>query len=108
MAHLPRDVDHRPALMQQQRAERMPQRVRRRLRHPAAEAAVQELTVLEAEDTLAFIARRREQDPVIDAFENAPLDDEPITRKKSWASDEARETYRRGETKRDRSSVHLL
>jgi hypothetical protein len=60
--------------------------------------AVEELTQLETEDTLAFIARRRKQDPVIDAFENAPLDDEPITEEEELAVEEAREAYRRGET----------
>jgi hypothetical protein len=41
--------------------------------------AVEELTELEAEQTLAFIARRRDRDPMIEAFENAPYDDEPTT-----------------------------
>src|SRR4051812_35043698 len=34
--------------------------------------AVEELTELEAEQTLAFITRRRDHDPVAEAFENAP------------------------------------
>jgi len=60
--------------------------------------AVEELTELEAEQTLAFIARRRERDPVIEAFANAPLDDEPFTAEDEQALEEARAAYRRGET----------
>jgi hypothetical protein len=41
--------------------------------------AVEDLSELEAEQTLAFIARRHERDPVIEFFENAPEDDEPST-----------------------------
>ena len=41
--------------------------------------AVEDLSELEAEAALAYIAQRRERDPVIEAFENAPLDDEPVT-----------------------------
>ena len=37
---------------------------------------------------------------MIEAFENAPLDDEPITEEQELAVDEAREAYRRGETGR--------
>jgi hypothetical protein len=37
------------------------------------------LTELEAERMLDVIARRRERDPVIAAFEDAPIDDEPTT-----------------------------
>jgi hypothetical protein len=39
--------------------------------------AVEELTELEAKQTLAFLAGRRAHDPMIEAFENAPYDDEP-------------------------------
>jgi hypothetical protein len=60
--------------------------------------AVDELTELEAEETLAFIARRRDLDPVIEAFENAPIDDEPFTEEDERALEEARAEYRRGET----------
>jgi hypothetical protein len=60
--------------------------------------AVEDLSELEAEDTLAFIARRRERDPVLEAFENAPIDDEPFTEEDERAVEEAREAYRRGET----------
>jgi hypothetical protein len=60
--------------------------------------AVEDLSELEAEDTLAFIARRRERDPVLEAFENAPIDDEPFTEEDERAIEEAREAYRRGET----------
>lgn len=60
--------------------------------------AVEELTELEAEDTLAYIARRRERDPVLEAFDNAPLEDEPITEEEERAVEEGREAYRRGET----------
>jgi hypothetical protein len=60
--------------------------------------AVEELTELEAEQTLAFIARRRERDPVIEAFENAPIDDEPFTDDDERALEEARAEHRRGET----------
>lgn len=60
--------------------------------------AVEQLSELEAEDTLAYIARRRERDPVIEAFENAPLDDEPLTEDEERAIEEGREAYRRGET----------
>jgi hypothetical protein len=59
---------------------------------------VDELSELEAEQMLELIARRRERDPVIEAFENAPIDDEPITEEEERAVEEAREAYRRGET----------
>ena len=60
--------------------------------------AVDELTELEAEETLAFIASRRERDPIVEAFENAPLDDEPFTEEDERALEDGREAYRRGET----------
>lgn len=60
--------------------------------------AVEELSELEAEDALAYIARRRERDPVLDAFDKAPLDDEPVTDEDEQALAESREAYRRGET----------
>lgn len=60
--------------------------------------AVEDLSELEAEDTLAYIARRRERDPVFEAFDNAPLDDEPVTEEEERALEESRAAYRRGET----------
>jgi len=50
---------------------------------------VEELTELEAEQTLAFIARRRERDPVLEFFENAPTDDEPTTPEEDRSAAEA-------------------
>ena len=42
--------------------------------------AIEDLSELEAEQTLAFIARRHDdRDPMIAAFEDAPDDDEPTT-----------------------------
>ena len=35
---------------------------------------------------------------MIEAFENAPLDDEPVTEEEERALEESREAYRRGET----------
>lgn len=52
----------------------------------------------EAEQPLEFIARGRERDPMIEAFENAPLDDEPVTKEEELALDEARDAIRRGDT----------
>jgi hypothetical protein len=60
--------------------------------------AVEELTELEAEDTLAYLARQREHDCVIEAFDDAPLEDEPITEEEERAVEESREAHRRGET----------
>jgi hypothetical protein len=52
--------------------------------------AVEELTELEAEQTLAFIARRREADPVLDFFDHAPeREDEPLTAEEEASLDEA-------------------
>ena len=41
--------------------------------------AVEELTELEAEQALAFIASRRDHDPVRELFDDAPEIDEPLT-----------------------------
>ena len=41
--------------------------------------AVEELSELEAEQALAFIASRRDHDPVREFFDNAPEVDEPLT-----------------------------
>ena len=40
--------------------------------------AIEDLSELEAEQTLAFIADHHGRDPVIEYFENAPEDDEPL------------------------------
>ena len=60
--------------------------------------AVDELTELEAEETLAFIARRRQRDPVLEAVQNAPEVDEPLTPEDAASLDEAWAEYKRGET----------
>ena len=51
--------------------------------------AVEELSELEAEQTLAFITRRRETDPVVEFFENALVDDEPTTPEEDRSAAEA-------------------
>ena len=51
--------------------------------------AVEELTELEAEQTLAFIASRREEDPVLAFFSNAPEDDESLTPEEQASAEEA-------------------
>jgi hypothetical protein len=51
--------------------------------------AVEDLSELEAEQTLAFIARRREDDPVLAFFNNAPEDDEPLTPAEQASVEEA-------------------
>ena len=51
--------------------------------------AVEELSELEAEKTLAFIARRQEGDPVAEVFENAPVDHEPTTPEEDRSAAEA-------------------
>ena len=51
--------------------------------------AIEELSELEAEQTLAFIADRRGQDPVLEFFDNAPEDDEPLTPEEAKSLDEA-------------------
>jgi hypothetical protein len=59
--------------------------------------AVEELTELEAEQALAFIVDRRVSDPMIEAFDNAPEDDEPFTPEEAASADEAWARYKRGE-----------
>ena len=59
--------------------------------------AVDELSELEAEQMLEIIARRRERDPMIAAFEDAPEDDEPSSPEEDASADEAWESYKRGE-----------
>ncbi len=57
--------------------------------------AVEELTELEAEQTLAFIARRRDdREPIIEFFANAPVDDEPTTPEEDRSAAEAWEQRR--------------
>ena len=51
--------------------------------------AIEDLSEVEAEQTLAFIARRREPDPVAEFFENAPIDDEPTTPEEDRSAAEA-------------------
>ncbi len=52
--------------------------------------AIEDLSELEAQRTLAFIARRRDdRDPMIEAFENAPYDDEPTTPEEDRSAAEA-------------------
>jgi hypothetical protein len=58
---------------------------------------VEELSELEAEQMLELIARRRDRDPMIELFENAPEDDEPSTPEEDASADEAWEQYKRGE-----------
>jgi hypothetical protein len=50
---------------------------------------IEDLSELEAEQTLAFIARRRERDPVLEFFSNAPEDDEPLTPEEQASVEEA-------------------
>jgi hypothetical protein len=59
---------------------------------------VEELSELEAEETLAFIARRREPDPVLAFINNAPEVDEPLTPEEEASLDEAWAEYKRGES----------
>ena len=59
--------------------------------------AVDELSELEAEEALAFIARRHDPDPVTELFEKAPEDDEPFTPEEAASADEAWAQYKRGE-----------
>jgi hypothetical protein len=58
---------------------------------------VEDLTEMEAEQMLDIIARRRDRDPMIAAFEDAPEDDEPSTAEEDASADEAWESYKRGE-----------
>src|SRR3954468_5427285 len=51
--------------------------------------AVEELTELEAEQALAFIASRRDHDPVREFFDNAPEVDEPLTPEEEASVDAA-------------------
>jgi hypothetical protein len=51
--------------------------------------AIEDLSELEAQQTLAFIARRRQPDPVLEFFNNAPEDDEPLTPEEQASVEEA-------------------
>ena len=51
--------------------------------------AVEELSELEAEQALAFITRRQEQDPVLEFFDTVPEEDEPLTPAERASVDEA-------------------
>ncbi len=51
--------------------------------------AVEELSELEAEQALAFITRRQEQDPVLEFFDTVPEKDEPLTSAERASVDEA-------------------
>jgi len=59
---------------------------------------VDELSELEAEKVLEIIARRRDRDPVLGFFEDAPEDDEPLTDEERASLNEARAEYERGES----------
>jgi len=56
---------------------------------------VEALTEEQAAETLRLLDQRTE-DPVIAAFRDAPLDDEPLTAEEA-ALEESRAEYRRGE-----------
>lgn len=58
---------------------------------------VEALTEEEAAEALRLLDQRAE-DPVLAAFEAAPLDDEPVTPEEEAAVQEAREEIARGET----------
>jgi hypothetical protein len=60
--------------------------------------AVEELSELEAEAALAYISQRREPDAMLEAFDNAPIDDEPFTEEDERALEEAHAARRRGDT----------
>ena len=56
---------------------------------------VEALTEEQAAETLRLLDQRA--DPVIVAFRDAPLDDEPLTAEEEQALEESRAEYRRGE-----------
>jgi hypothetical protein len=60
--------------------------------------AIEELSELDAQRTLDFIARRHEPDSVLAFFNNAPEEDEPLTPEEEASLDEARAEYARGES----------
>jgi hypothetical protein len=57
---------------------------------------VEALTKEEAAETLRLLDQRSE-DPVLAAFRDAPLDDEPLTAEEEAALRESRAEHRRGE-----------
>ena len=57
---------------------------------------VEALTEEEAAEALRLLDERTE-DPVLAAFRDAPLDDEPLTAEEEAALEESRAEYRRGE-----------
>lgn len=56
---------------------------------------IEALTEEQASETLRLLDQR--EDPVIVAFRDAPLDDEPLTPEEEAALEESRAEYRRGE-----------
>ncbi len=56
---------------------------------------IEALTEEQASETLRLLDQR--EDPVIVAFRDAPLDDEPLTPEEEAALEESRSEYRRGE-----------
>lgn len=58
---------------------------------------VEALTEEQAAETLRLLDQRA-QDPVLAAFDSAPLDDEPVTPEEDAAVQQAREEIARGET----------
>jgi hypothetical protein len=63
---------------------------KQKLRH-----VVEELSEAEAADALRLLELRA--DPVIAAFRDAPLDDEPLTAEEEQTLEQSRAEYRRGE-----------
>lgn len=59
--------------------------------------AVDELTEVEAADTLNYLARRQHRDKLGELLASAPLDDEPTTPEEDQGAREAREQIARGE-----------
>lgn len=58
---------------------------------------IDELTEIEAADTLAFLARRQDCDALDQLLASAPLDNEPTTPAEDKGAREAREQIARGE-----------
>jgi hypothetical protein len=60
---------------------------------------VDDLSEAEAEETLRYLAARRDrEDPMLDLLERAPEDDEPTTAEEDAGAREAWAEYRRGES----------
>ncbi len=66
---------------------------------------IEDLSELEAEQALAFIAHRRERDPLVELVENAPEDDEASTPEEDRSAAEAwaqrRDSVALGEIERE-------